>query len=636
MKECIYIEDIVDYQTSLDYIKSCQRKILVVSLNPDIDFDYSSYSNVIYKTELDYTDADICSEINEQGLSAGETWHEEPGIKEFLTYVGIDMGLVIEHSFSRALITTYKYVRIIRRILEQEGIKRVILVEPHPKLHRIRHITPTVKEKVANSIVIALCKVYGIQVELLDPCRTDISRIEKKGVDFDKYLRRALNPVRKMGNFIVSMSCFHSKAIVLSGAPRLIFPIIDGIRKYKRCRLIYLQEEIGPKLILPLVKKGVIYKTLSDYDRNKDNGIMDNINIMLSKNFEDLIRSKRLHKIFSFEKIDIVPALIPRLEYAFKEYMPPIIYRAIRFKRFLSSENIDAIIMDEDVKEFNRPLAMVASSMGIISLEYQHGITVHFHSIRKSIASKKLVWGDYIKQRLVEAGLIGPNNIIVVGSPHIEAITKRRAYRNIEIRKIKRAFKIQANKKIILLTPHSFKRGVRGGILGVHVDKKEVDGMLKALVKTLNLLPDVFLLLKLHHGDIRNKDYYLEMFKKNGLRTPYKITADYSVYSLLNTCDLLLTPLSTVIPEGLALKTPIVMLNFTGRTSIHPYAEWGSVACATTEDQLYVEVKRILSDREKYIKDTAYGRKKVLDKYLYGVDGKSSRRIVELIGAMRK
>jgi len=636
VKVCIFVEDRIDFQTSLEYIKSHGGNILVVNLNPDTDFDYSEHGNVTYKTEPDYVEHDTFLDINDRALFDGQTWHEEPFIKELLTYSGIDMGLIIQQFFSRALITTYKYVRLIKKILLQEGICKVVLIVPDLQLHYIRNIIPTIQEKLANDIVLALKEKYSIQVESIASRGTVKHQIGKEGISGRQYVIRLLGSMRELINLVLSVFAFRDKTIVFTGAPRLMFPIIDAMNRCKRYRLIYLQKEAGLRLTLPLIKKGVIHKGLRDYGYSRDKCKIDNFKYKLLENFDTLMNSERLHKKFTFDEIDVMPILKSRIAYIFEEFIPSAMYNIVRFKRFLKKENIHAVVMDEDVKEFNCPLALTATSLGIVSLEYLHGVPAYFHAIRSLSATKKLVWGNYLKQRFVDAGFISSADIFVSGSPHIEASIRKKANRDTETCKVRKDFRIQNNKRIILFTPHSFKRGAKGGIIGVHVSRKEAEMMLSAIVKTVNQLLNVFLLVKLHHGDSSNESYYMEMLKKNGLATSYKIATNYSVYTLLNTCDLLLSPLSTAIPEGLALNTPIIMLNFTRRLPLHPYAEWGAVTSVTSEDQLYLEARRILKDKEGYLQETECGRQKVLDRYLNGIDGKSSARIVRLIKELAK
>ena len=152
----------------------------------------------------------------------------------------------------------------------------------------------------------------------------------------------------------------------------------------------------------------------------------------------------------------------------------------------------------------------------------------------------------------------------------------------------------------------------------------------KVIFETMQNLKDTTLIIKQHPGEgkrytkmIRN---YSEKYKTNAIITP----KDSDTYEQLFVCNLMITRHSTTAMESVALNKPVVILNLSGEPDPVEYVKEGVALGVYKEEDLKPAIEKLLKDDS----ELARNRAKYIEKYLYKIDGKSTERVVKLIGEM--
>jgi CDP-glycerol glycerophosphotransferase (TagB/SpsB family) len=139
-------------------------------------------------------------------------------------------------------------------------------------------------------------------------------------------------------------------------------------------------------------------------------------------------------------------------------------------------------------------------------------------------------------------------------------------------------------------------------------------------------LPESNLIVKLHHREFADADYYTAIAEEVGC-TNYVLDTTSDLYQLIASCDVLITCFSTVGAETVYFYKPLIILDHL-KQDIQGYAAEGVAFQATDKDSLLSILKGVLSgnlkaDRDKY---DLY-----IQKYAFWIDGKVAERCIKTI-----
>jgi hypothetical protein len=631
MKKIIFLENNGDYKSALAYLdkhRDALKEYVVVNLNSDLDFDYPGYEGLLHKNEADYFDEKVFEGINKEGFRYASSWFSLKEAEPLLTYEGVNMGFVMEHFFTRAVITTLKYLRLLKKIITEEECGEVILVKHNADTDEIKDIVPQSWDKVANDIIHCLKKEMDIRVTEIENLSPKEKTKRQPVIDLRDVVCLLVSPLRYLFNFFVSFRGKGRKRVAMVGAPRLVFPILDEVKRRGLYDTVYFQKKLAPRMVFDMLKRGVPYRIESDYRAANERKILSDHKSKLEKNRQVLLKNSQVKEFFSFEGIDFFTAVKGRIDYAFKKFMPGILKEVIRFKRFINDEKLDFLVIDEDLKQFARPLILCMNQAGVKSLELLHGLYGYFHT-SSLVTTKKAVWGNCLKRYFASAERIPADALMPTGCPILDALPERDKKK--DLLRVRKDFGIGKKTRIVLFPSRPFKRGAKGGMVGIHIDRIKYEDMLVSVIKTLKGLDDVHLIVKMHHND-SSGDYNRNIIMREGYNKPFTVVQDYNMYSLLNAADLLVTPASTTTVEAIVLDMPVILLNYRREDSLYPFEKWGAVKGVYDHADLKGAIEEMLSGyNAECFKE---GRKKVLEDLVEGADGKATSRIVSIIDGL--
>jgi len=234
-----------------------------------------------------------------------------------------------------------------------------------------------------------------------------------------------------------------------------------------------------------------------------------------------------------------------------------------------------------------------------------------------------------------EAGL-DEDGLEIVGAVHLEACFLKRSLKKagrVNHTRLRNRLGIPEEDRIVLFTPHSFRKGSRGGLIGGHLTRLEAEEMLQAVLQSLEYVNDVALIIKLHHGD-QNISFYQKAVETVGMSRKTAIRQHESIYELIEVSDILVSPVSTAILEAMLLHLPVLLIDFGKKRQVFPYAEWGAVQAAFRYEDFDRLLKNMLRDLHQSFTLAAEGRRLILEEFFNGFNGSSEFRIRSLIKRM--
>ncbi len=635
MKTIFFVETMADHEACLRYLRrhaGAVSDLLIVNLNPTNRLDYSGLP-VAAKTENDYLTAGMVAGINEKALGLAATWFEDHALRELLEIDGINLGLVMENFLMRDIISTFKYLRLLPEILRQESCNRVILVEQTARRLERKALTPSPEEKIANGILGVMQQRYPLFLERLPAVEERKDRACAADV-FQGMVQPVADRLRVAANALLSLRANMGKqaacTVAMTGAPRLLFPLMQEFLGDARTRLIYFQNQCGPRMAPQLFSRGVRYAVSKDYALPGESSRRRDLGADLSRRWAHLARHERFRELFTFEGHAAGQALLPVFQQAFEDYFPRLLIEIARYKHFLSRECVKAVVVDEAVKEYNRPLCLAARALGIPSMELQHGVPCRYQFHRVA-TDKVAVWGDYFRERLMREGGFPAASMAVTGSPSLDALAKRD--RHADQAFVRRRLRIPGGRSIVTFAATPFHLGSRGGVLGEHLTREQVESALSEIILSLSDRTDVHLIVKVHPGDPREQDVD-DFVRRSGYRRPYHVVKAFDVHALLNASELVFSLGSTTILEAIVMKVPVLYLNFLGCPEINPYAEWNALTEIRDPRDLAKAVSTTLKNRQAYVRRTESGRARVLREFACDADGFAARRCRDVIAVL--
>ena len=240
--------------------------------------------------------------------------------------------------------------------------------------------------------------------------------------------------------------------------------------------------------------------------------------------------------------------------------------------------------------------------------------------------TKIAVFGEFTKKMLVERGT-DSSRVVVVGNPDYDRFADKYSART-NIRKI---FGIPENKKIVLLATSD----LAGARLWTYED---MEYFVKSVVSEVCNMEDdgVQLIIKIHPREIKS-DY--DRYLTTAQRTKVIVTKDTNIYDLIDASGAVLTDISSVALDAIAMGKPVGIVNLTGRPyPCIPYPEEymrkGVALEMRKKEEIRRVVKRLLGDAQRpdgrgfsaLLKDMKKSRENFLKEQLLSIDGKSGKR----------
>ena len=312
-------------------------------------------------------------------------------------------------------------------------------------------------------------------------------------------------------------------------------------------------------------------------------------------------------------------------------------------KRMIDHEKPDIIIVGSEYTNFERAVCIAAKLKGTPTLAIQHGTMHPYHPgyiyLKEDISSegsvespycpitdKIAVYGPYAKKILTEISSYPNDSVVITGQPRYDILSKAEEIFNKE--KTFEKLNLDKNKKVILWATYSHG-----------LTKEENEKYFYVVYSAVKeLYDDVQLIVKPHPCecyDYKNISSMREKISKEIGFNPIIVDPFYNTFELLHTCDLMITGYSTTGLEAMILDKNVIIMNLIDEQHIIPYVESGAALGVYKEEDLIINIKNTLYDKE--IKEKLKkAREKFVYEHAYLQDGKATERVCDLIEDMIK
>jgi hypothetical protein len=384
------------------------------------------------------------------------------------------------------------------------------------------------------------------------------------------------------------------------------------------------------KLKKKVERESEIIECFESYKRLIDNYYILKQKKILTKKFNKLINNQIFIDSFIYKGINIHSLVLPQFKRYFKSRLKHHLSDYYILKRLMDKLEPSIVVSPSETELNILPFSSVCYKKGIPTIGIQHG-TMGYHTNAvhtKEEVSKKMsclspyfpiptktaVWGEDTKRFLIKYGNYPKENIVITGNPRYDVLAfKDRIYNK---KQTKETYKIKTNKKILLLCTNPVVN--------------EAD-MIKKVCKVAKKL-NVFLIIKPHPAE-----YFTNMHEKIAKKylKDYIIAKGADTFELLYICDLLITPMSTVIYEAMIFEKPTILVNFSNLKDYIDFSFEKALILVNDINSLEKYIKKILYEKnyikclKKYMADFRY-------RNTYKNDGKASLRVIQLIKKMQK
>jgi hypothetical protein len=291
----------------------------------------------------------------------------------------------------------------------------------------------------------------------------------------------------------------------------------------------------------------------------------------------------------------------------------------------LAREKPAAICLYNESGGLGRAVIAAARAAAVPSVGIQHGILYpryysYTYDPRETDAprpDRTAVFGETARRQLIEQGRYDPASLVLTGSPRFDDLLEAsRAWDRSAIRA-----KLGVADPARLVVVASRYKGIRA-------THQSIATAFPAFVRAIEAMPDVHALVKPHPAE--SPRGYEDVLAKEGARRLRLLTPQTPLLELLHAADLVVTVESLSAVEALVLGRPLVILNTP--TNLQELVEAG-VAVGVPEGQdPRAALEAALFDIATQARlETA--RRMYLSELAFGVDGRATRRIVDLLKA---
>ncbi|WP_423130100.1 CDP-glycerol glycerophosphotransferase family protein [Gaoshiqia sp. Z1-71] len=293
------------------------------------------------------------------------------------------------------------------------------------------------------------------------------------------------------------------------------------------------------------------------------------------------------------------------------------LFRYFAARRFFLKTPVKAVIASDENSPLPRSILDAAKSCGIKTVGIQHG-TIHDlhpayrytpydrdHNIMPDLT---LVWGTFWEQFLIEKANYPSGSVAVTGQLRTDIIP-RLIQRHQEF--------ALSSKRVIFASQPQRDPNLR---------YQAAFDVFSAIAR----LENCRLVLRLHPREFADVDYYTQIAAEAGC-TNYDIDISSDLYTLIASCDLLITCFSTVGAETIYFNKPLIVLDHL-RQDIQGYVKAGVAFHATNRQELEQTIAAVLSG-EKIIDQNKYDA--FITDYAFRIDGNVAGRVIDAITSLK-
>lgn len=543
------------------------------------------------KTYEDYLSEEDCNEIDAAALSLAEGWYKDRAGKDYTIYEDISLGEMAEYKLMKYLVRVLKDIALLLQVKEKERPSAFVFIDD-------------------NSILSELLKEfssrYGIKTEALS--------FSPEAVSFPSRTSWRRNSLKTI---VWSILAFFQR---LARKKKEYKPTIVIEAYGKFTPLIKRLAQEGYKIIIfgrlglekDLFRPNIFYRrwpglfTLSEGSAREDNFL----NEQLEKELRPFLRG------FTFRSFNAGGLILKKLREVINSDFLALREDILKTTAFLKCQAVKTIITLQDRDGLNRLLVACGNSLGLKTIEIQHGTLANLPYLVSPISQKLGVWGRagkefYLKRKIEE------KRIHMVGDFYLENLKKSSPGRIINLKK---ALGLNSSKPTILFASQPFIE-----ITSLDSPLKTLD-IFEAVAELSQEVREVEFLVKFHPSE--KADIKRKILKERDGKNIF-IAEKGLVSELLSLSQVLITFCSSIVIEAAILGVPIIALNLTTRKDFLPIVEMGAALGAYRKEDLALLIKSVLYD-EKTRDSLAEGRKRFIN-FQIDSNNTSLERIMELI-----
>ena len=495
---------------------------------------------------------------------------QDETVTKSLYFDGIDIETIFEYEIAIKLYETYSKISSYENALDNTT----------EKIYLESSNSPTGK------IIEYIARKHDIKLNYLN---SSIFRKPKdKIVDMMNY--RDLNYLKDL-NIYSEKSGKHAQKVILIDAVyinylRNIIPVIKKMSENHDFQFYFISKEEDLKSFD--IEFEAITKNNPEWVKNEDIKMLDTL--FSDENLQNAFEDENDVYLFKGELYSL-----------FKRRLPYLLFKLRLSNNFIHKYSPDMVIVGDDRSTITRTCILPAKKKKIPVVEIQHGLfslpEIFVNLMPKPISDKICIWGNSSRRYLLELGF-EDEKIEITGSPEFD-----------EHKKFAESFEDKENKIILFATQAPYK--------SINLEVIEEMGKNKKL--------DEFVIYVKPHPDEDPVSY--EFLEDKFPDKVYVRPKNENLSHLLAVSDVILTISSTVGLESAILDKPLICINFLNEKSMY------------VDDGIALEVKNIEELSEGIINvfnpeiaaELSENRKKFIDEYVYGLDGESSKRIMNVI-----
>ncbi len=548
--------------------------------------------------EADFEHAPFMSDVNRAANETAANWFRSPGVRECLTYKGVNLGEMLQHPMTYFLLTPLRAIALVDGLFAQKTITSCLFFplgsggpEPLP-----------VTEP-------ALLTDHWVSSQ------PGVSKQENR--NRGSFMRAMLGLVWKAVNFVISLRAGGEKTVLVSSDTKHAAPVMAELEKKGTFRFTFIREQFPARLLKPFFQKSISLESVCARPGSGEK---------LRKELSFTLETKRP---FTFKNTDywvmireiFLEKFIPRMEQE----------RSLvdSFHSLLNRKKIDFILVDEDVCPYNKTLITVANQKNIPSCVIQHGAPFPIVAIALAPVSctKIAAWGNTTRDMLLNCG-VSDSKIEVTGVPRYDSFRIKPADPKDRAR-IAAELNIPADKKWLVFATDPFHEPGRADFVGNYLTQDELRKLVQTVARAAQRFPECRLILKLHPRD-RYESFARAWIREMNMEGQVWVTRSFPTPRLLPHTEVLLTVCSTVAIEAMLCDKPVITLNMQSGEDLQPHRELGVALGAKDEQTLIQALDRCLND-ESTKQNLRARREQVIPEYIGPRDGKASARAAEII-----
>jgi hypothetical protein len=286
------------------------------------------------------------------------------------------------------------------------------------------------------------------------------------------------------------------------------------------------------------------------------------------------------------------------------------------YKKIMKYEEIRALCYDSGTNIISRCAIAAADKIGANSLHVCHGTGVPFVPLEKPDSVYVAVIGEKYREAYIKWGM-RPDRIIVTGPVFMDEIVPSIGKRN-----------KTGEKKRILLATTPWIEDHEGEV-------KTYTDYIEKFLRETTANGDVEILIKLHprEKDLSIYQRIIDSWSYKNVKIIQRVgesqTKKY-LYQLLTEVDVAMSFASTLSTEAMLIGIPAPIIDLQSRPQLDPILSDDRLLHLKPSDDLTEVCKNVLYD-ENYKNKLLERQNKVVQEYLYKVDGKAAERVVALI-----